>query len=203
MQALLEHLNTWSRVTALCPLSFAPHHVRSDTSSHSQLVTFKRKVSDGPPNGTPARSKDFPAFQQLDSFLRLAHSESPLGSPSVKGKQKAEPYKSVPLVIVVFDEAYTTTLRQQNAIEEWSVFNELCHTLRRLHSLPFFSLFLSTTGKISQFTSAIDEYLSKRVVEGQLVIIQPYTDLTWPHCKHHSSRQFMGSRAADWWFPDL
>jgi hypothetical protein len=40
-----------------------------------------------------------------------------------------------------------------------------------------FSLFLSTTGKISQFTSAVDEDLSKRVVEGTLVIIQPYTDL--------------------------
>jgi hypothetical protein len=49
--------------------------------------------------------------------------------------------------------------------------------LRRLHSLPLFSLFLSTTGKISQFTSAVEEDLSKRVVEGKLVIIQPYTDL--------------------------
>ena len=57
------------------------------------------------------------------------------------------------------------------------MFNELRHALRRLHSLPLFSLFLSTTGKISQFTSAIDEDPSKRVVEGQLVIIQPYTDL--------------------------
>lgn len=141
---------------------------------------FKRNVSDGPPNSTPARSKDFPpyiAFQQLDSFLRSAHSESPSGSPSVKGKQKAEPYKSIPLVILAFDEAHTTTQRQQDAGEEWSVFNELCHALRRPHSLPLFSLFLSTTGKISQFTSAIDEDLSKRVVEGQLVIIQPYTDL--------------------------
>ena len=33
------------------------------------------------------------------------------------------------------------------------------------------------TGKISQFTSAIEVDLSKRVVEGKLVIIQPYTDL--------------------------
>jgi hypothetical protein len=143
-------------------------------------ASFERKVSHGPPNTTPARSKDFPpyiAFQQLDSFLRSAHSESPSGSPSVKGKQKAEPYKSIPLIILAFDEAHTTTQRQQDAGEEWSVFNELRHALRRLHSLPLFSLFLSTTGKISQFTSAIDEDLSKRVVEGQLVIIQPYTDL--------------------------
>ena len=75
---------------------------------------FKRKVSDGPPNSTSARSKDFPpyiAFQQLDSFLRSAHSESLSGSPSVKGKQKAEPYKSIPLVILAFDEAHTDSTK--------------------------------------------------------------------------------------------
>ena len=71
----------------------------------------------------------------------------------------------------------TTTERQHAAGEEWSVFNELRHALRRLHSLPLFSLFLSTTGKFSQFTSAIEEDLLKRVVEGKLVVIQPYTDL--------------------------
>ena len=72
---------------------------------------------------------------------------------------------------------HTTTQRHQAAGEEWSVFNELRHALRRLHGLPLFSLFLSTTGKISQFTSAIEEDLSKRVVEGTLIVIQPYTDL--------------------------
>jgi hypothetical protein len=132
-------------------------------------------VSGGPPNSTPARSNHFPpyiAFQRLDLLLR-----TPPDSPSAKGKRKAEPQKSTPLVILAFDEAHTTTQRQQAAGEEWSVFNELRHALRRLHSLPLFSLFLSTTGKISQFTSAIDEDLSKRVVEGTLVIIQPHTDL--------------------------
>ena len=94
-----------------------------------------------------------------------------------KSKQKAKLHKNVPLVVLAFDEAHTTTERQHAAGEEWSVFNELRHALRRLHSLPLFSLFLSTTGKISQFTSAIEEDLSKRVVEGKLVVIQPYTDL--------------------------
>ena len=139
------------------------------------MKSSKRKVSGGPPNSTPARSKDFPpyiAFQRLDSLFR-----TPPDSPSPKGKQKAEPHKNIPVVVLAFDEAHTTTQRQQAAGAEWSVFNELRHALRRLHGLPLFSLFLSTTGKISQFTSAIDEDLSKRVVEGKLVIIQPFTDL--------------------------
>ena len=88
-----------------------------------------------------------------------------------------EPRKSVPLVVLAFDEAHTTTQRQKSPVEDWSVFNELRHALRRLHSLPLFSLFLSTTGKISQFASSTEEDISKRVVEGTLVIIPPYTDL--------------------------
>jgi hypothetical protein len=77
----------------------------------------------------------------------------------------------------MFNKAHTTTKQHQVAGKDWSVFNELRHTLRRLHGLPLFSLFLSTTGKISQFTSAIEEDLSKRVVKGKLIVIQPYTDL--------------------------
>jgi hypothetical protein len=96
----------------------------------------------------------------------------PPASPSTKGKQKAKPHKNIPLVILAFDEAHTTTKRQQAAGEDWYVFNELRHALRRLHSLPLFSLFLSTTGKISQFTSAVDEDLSKRVVEGLFNLTQ-------------------------------
>jgi hypothetical protein len=64
------------------------------------------------------------------------------------------------------------------------------------------SLFLSTTGKISQFTSAIDEDLSKRVVEGKLVIIQPYTDLGFdPLANILDLDGFVGSRpnATDRW----
>jgi hypothetical protein len=88
---------------------------------------------------------------------------------------------NVPLVVLVFDEAHTTTQRHQAAGEEWSIFSELRHALRRLHGQPLFSLFLSTTGKISQFTSAMEEDLSARVVEGTLIVIQPYTDLGFDH----------------------
>jgi hypothetical protein len=72
----------------------------------------------------------------------------PVLSERVQGKQKAEPHNSVPVVVLAFDEAHTTTQRHQASSEEWSVFDELRHALRRLHGLPLFSLFLSTTGKI-------------------------------------------------------
>lgn len=95
---------------------------------------------------------------------------------SAQGKWKAGPNTSVPLVILAFDEAHTMIQRNEAAGEEWTVFNELHHALRRLHILPLFSLFLSKTGKFSQFTSAIEKDHS-RVVERTLVAIQPYTDL--------------------------
>jgi hypothetical protein len=95
---------------------------------------------------------------------------------SHKGKQKAPHVGG--LVVLAFDEAHTITERKQVAAgEEWTVFNELRHALRGLHSRPLFSLFLSTTGKISQFTSAVEDDLSRRVAEGKLVVIKPYTDL--------------------------
>lgn len=143
----------------------------------------KRAVSHNPLDSTPTRSQDFPpciAFQELALFLQSALDESPSPSPiraKAQGKQKAKPRDSDPLVVLPFDEAHTTTKRHRVAGEEWSVYNEIRHALRRLHSLRLFSLFLSTTGKISQFTSADEEDLSKRVVEGKLVVIQPYTDL--------------------------
>jgi hypothetical protein len=146
-------------------------------------TSSKPTASHNPQESTPTRSKDFPpyiAFEGLASFLKSSHDESPSPSPirgRAQGKQKAEAHNSVPVVVLAFDEAHTTTQRHQAAGKEWSVFNELRHALRRLHGLPLFSLFLSTTGKISQFTSAIEEDLSKRVVEGTLIVIQPYTDL--------------------------
>jgi len=155
-------------------------------------ASSERTVSDNPLDSTPTRSQDFPpyiAFQELVLFFQSSRDESPSPSPiraRAQGKQRAGPHNSVPQLplVLAFDEAHTTTQRHRAGGEEWSVFNELRHALRRLHSLPLFSLFLSTTGKISQFTSAIEEDLSKRVVEGTLVVIQPYTDLGFDPLAH-------------------
>ena len=54
-------------------------------------------------------------------------------------------------------------------------FSVLRHVLRALYRFPLFALFLSTTGKISQFTSP-NEDTSKRIIIGDLTLIQPFTD---------------------------
>jgi len=125
-------------------------------------------------------SRAYVAFQRLVEHLESLHDTSPLRCSvgvRARGKQKAEPNENIPLVVLAFDEAHTTTKRQEENGEEWSVFNELRHVLRRLRDLPLFTLFLSTTSKISQFTSAVGDDLSKRIVDGDLVVIPPYTDL--------------------------
>ncbi|KAF8346496.1 hypothetical protein F5887DRAFT_882800, partial [Amanita rubescens] len=52
----------------------------------------------------------------------------------------------------------------------------LRHVLRTLYHLPLFALFLSTTGRISQFTSP-DEDTSTRIILRNLKLIQPFIDL--------------------------
>jgi hypothetical protein len=58
-----------------------------------------------------------------------------------------------------------------------SNFNELRHVLRSLNRFPIFSLFCSTTGKISLFTPAPGYDKSKRVLLRQLILIEPFTEL--------------------------
>jgi hypothetical protein len=71
------------------------------------------------------------------------------------------------------------TDREGDREDAWSNFSKLLHVLRALHRFPLFSLLLSTTGTISQFTSAKDEDVSRRVILGQLALIQPFTDLSF------------------------
>ena len=49
--------------------------------------------------------------------------------------------------------------------------------MRSMNHCSLFSLFLSTTGKITQFASSKHKDLSGRVVAGMLLLIAPYTDL--------------------------
>jgi hypothetical protein len=83
----------------------------------------------------------------------------------------------IPLVILAADEAHTLIELHQTANGSWSIFNELTDALRGLHNLSLFSLFLSTTGRISQFTSSVQEDRSAIIVLSKLVTVQPFTDL--------------------------
>jgi len=90
-----------------------------------------------------------------------------------KRKSKAAKEPDYPLVVLVFDEAHTLTDREEIG---WSNFSVLRHVLRALYRFPLFTLFLSTTGKISRFTSP-NEDTSRRIIVGDLILIQPFTEL--------------------------
>ena len=137
-------------------------------------------------NATDYSFAPFHACNKLVTALRARkYQQSPtLPAATLKSKKASavstagsEPEDGYPLVILAFDEAHTLTDREGDREDAWSNFNELRYVLRALHRFPLFSLFLSTTGKISQFTSAEDEDVSRRVTRGQLALIQPFTDL--------------------------
>ena len=94
----------------------------------------------------------------------------------MKNEATSKTEDDYPLIILAFDEAHTLTNREETGYATWSNFSVLSHVLRALYRFPFFALFLSTTGKISQFISP-DEDTSKRIIIGDLILIQPFTDL--------------------------
>ncbi|EDR02266.1 uncharacterized protein LACBIDRAFT_295447 [Laccaria bicolor S238N-H82] len=94
----------------------------------------------------------------------------------------------VPLIILAFDEAHTIAERKGSENEEqWSVIYQVRQLLRSFRTLSVFSLFLSTTGKISEFTPAAEYDLSKRIIKGDLIPGQPLTDLGFDPFAHKIS----------------
>lgn len=58
--------------------------------------------------------------------------------------------KDYPLTLIIsFDEAHPLAMEENDG--PWTKFSELRCALRIIHLYPCFSIFLSTTGKISQF----------------------------------------------------
>ena len=130
------------------------------------------------------------AAKKLQTICRSV--ESTQSSPSLdRGNptQPVEPSSSPqpePLVILAFDEAHTLTQvasedEDEGVIGARSPFAYLRRALRSIREKNFFSLFLSTTGKITQFTSARAIDPSSRVQTGELSLIPPFTALGWDH----------------------
>jgi len=82
-----------------------------------------------------------------------------------------------PLVLLEFDEAYTMTKLQHTETFNWSNFHVVQRVLRTMKESLVFSVFLSTTGKISEFVPSKQKDPSNRINAGELKLIQPYTDL--------------------------
>ena len=85
----------------------------------------------------------------------------------LKGAQDLER----PVIILAFDEAHSL----MKSPGSWSDLSAMRHVLRTLKMFPLFSFFLSTTGKISQFTSQEDP--SARISHYSLKLVHPFTEL--------------------------
>jgi hypothetical protein len=103
-----------------------------------------------------------------------------LAAKQQKSKEHSSPPKvGDPVIILSFDEAHTLidSKNMVDSFQPWSAFSQLRRALRTLNEFRLFSLFLSTTGKMTQFSSAKGEDSSTSVQIGQLYLIMPFTDL--------------------------
>jgi hypothetical protein len=121
---------------------------------------------------------NFPPAQTLQDLIEVfngGRQDSP--TPRHQTRLSGRTPKDGPLIILAFDEAHTLTDIKMTNSTQWSIFSKLQHALRALTRFSLFSLFMSTTGEISQFTSAPTEDASARILTGKLVLIEPFTDL--------------------------
>jgi hypothetical protein len=129
-------------------------------------------------------ANEFPpitSFKKLEDLVRNSPPDSPMPSrPKLRSAQKATK-KTIsddePWVVLAADEANTMTIQRFHYPHQWSNFVQFRSAIRSVIHCSLFSLFLSTTGKITQFTSSKDKDHSGRVVAGILFLIAPYTDL--------------------------
>ena len=120
---------------------------------------------DPPPSPTPGATK----------------SSTQLAEMTTKTKALDPPPLNIdePVIVLAFDEAHTlTNLNQESLSSTWSAFSELLRCLRALNEHRLFSVFLSTTARITRFTSAERDYSPTPVqISGKLLSINPFSDL--------------------------
>jgi hypothetical protein len=129
----------------------------------------------------PDKSEEFKQMISADAvaLARIIQAPAdPSHTHNTRGAQAAQksPVYEFPVIFLEFDEAHPLVAKCVNE-KKHSHFSELRRALRMLHKTPVFSLFLSTTGQISQFNPrrAVDP--SARVIEGNLQLIPPYSNL--------------------------
>ncbi|KAI0298434.1 hypothetical protein B0F90DRAFT_702078 [Multifurca ochricompacta] len=106
------------------------------------------------------------AFKRFRDAVNGEGVETPRSPRSTKKSLDIEIYIS-------FDEAHSLTTPFGE--HDWrSPFTELRRALQMLEGSPMWSFFLSTTGKITQFSQPRSVDPSNRVRQGELIIPQPY-----------------------------
>ncbi|KAF9220454.1 hypothetical protein BS17DRAFT_882413 [Gyrodon lividus] len=126
------------------------------------------------------------AFQSLCEALKAFKAlQSHAGEPPKKKKKKEETaeYASKaddrewPFVIVSFDEIHTLAQVRSNQDFLFSIYGEVRRGLRPLANLPFFALFLTTTGKLEAIMPPPERDLSSRIQHGGNSLIPSFFDL--------------------------
>ncbi|KLO17713.1 hypothetical protein SCHPADRAFT_936903 [Schizopora paradoxa] len=116
------------------------------------------------PGKNSTSSSDNSDFLPVRNFVKLEGSLRGVNSSS-------NALDTEPLVTLVFDEAHVLTEHVSSG------FTQLCSVLQRLRTKSVFSLFLSTTCKITQFGPFGNDNLSNRTIESEVQFIDPFTDL--------------------------
>ncbi|KAF8319201.1 hypothetical protein F5887DRAFT_378307 [Amanita rubescens] len=161
------------KLTAAQPGSdTGPAYISPSTSENAiddSPSTSKNTIDDSPSTSEDAIDDNssqhyaFPAAASCNKLVRSLRDRKPWSSSC----------QNYPLVILTFDEAHTLANREETT---WSNLSVLRHVFRALYRFPLFALFLSTTGRIWQFTSP-DEDTSTRIFLRNLKLIQPFIDL--------------------------
>lgn len=101
----------------------------------------------------------------LDAFHRL--------ELKVNGAPPSKATKKMPLVFIMFDEAHSLTKPFHSGTSR-NDFVELRRVLSVLNNVSLFTIFLSTTGKFSQFTPPRGQDPSNRMNYGSFKIPLPF-----------------------------
>lgn len=90
------------------------------------------------------------------------------------------PKNNEPIIFVAFDEAHflSGTLQDdEGKPTTTSYMTELRRNLEIIRAMPVFTLFLSTTGKISSLVSSYGPDISARILAGSLKLMPAFSDL--------------------------
>jgi hypothetical protein len=87
--------------------------------------------------------------------------------------------KTPPLVLFAFDEAHALSYPEtgKGMPASPTAFSEMRRAIRQMNPYPVFALFLSTTGKIHDFTPPPKDDPSQRLTMEQYSLIPPFTEL--------------------------
>lgn len=109
------------------------------------------------------------SFNALNKLLNAGIVD---GSENVPHRITASQGAAFVDVFIVFDEAHTLTCSNGDGESRFVSLRRLLHSA--LSSLPLFSFFLSTTGKVTQFGQPRGYDQSDRINRGRLVSPRPY-----------------------------